>query len=215
MVDRPDGPFVDSGKPLLTGGHGFEAIDPMAFVDPRSGKAYLYAGGSAGATLRIFELKPNMTEIAREIPVETPPQFTEGAFVHERDGIYYLSYSHGHWNGPDYSVHYATGPSPVGPWTYRGEILGSDRTHQGPGHHSFAENPRTHLWVVAYHRWQRDPGHADASPQRRAGGPARHQDPGDDHRPADEHRAELPADDRDHAADHGRDPGPGARLGQQ
>jgi len=156
--DRPDGPFFDSGHPLLTGGHGFEAIDPMAFVDPKSGAAYLYAGGSAGATLRIFELKPDMTEIAREIPVATPLNFTEGAFVHERNGIYYLSYSHGHWNGPDYSVHYATAPSPIGPWTYRGPILITDATHQGPGHHAFAENPDTHAWFIAYHRWERGPG---------------------------------------------------------
>jgi beta-xylosidase len=155
--NSPAGPFHDSGRPLYIGGNGFEAIDPMVFVD-RKGQAYLYAGGSAGAMLRIFELKPDMTEIAREVPVKTPPFFSEGAFMHERNGLYYLSYSHGHWNGPDYSVHYATGPSPVGPWTYRGEILGSDRTHQGPGHHSFAENPRTHQWVIAYHRWQRGPG---------------------------------------------------------
>jgi beta-xylosidase len=156
--DNPDGPFTDSGKPLLTGGNGFEAIDPMVFVDPKTGIPYLYAGGSAGAKLRIFELKPDMTEIDHEIPVETPPNFTEGAFVHERGGIYYLSYSHGHWNGPDYSVHYATSRTPVGPWTYRGAILTADATHQGPGHHAFAENPATHQWVIAYHRWERGAG---------------------------------------------------------
>jgi len=155
--DSPDGPFADSGRPLLTGGNGFEAIDPMVFVD-RDGKAYLYAGGSAGAKLRIFLLKPDMTEIDHEIPVETPPNFTEGSFVHERGGIYYLSYSHGHWNGPDYSVHYATSKTPVGPWTYRGAILTADATHQGPGHHAFAENPKTHQWFIAYHRWERGPG---------------------------------------------------------
>ncbi|WP_343615091.1 family 43 glycosylhydrolase [Novosphingobium sp.] len=158
VSDRPEGPFTDSGKPLLTGGNGFEAIDPMVFVDAKSGKAYLYAGGSAGAKLRIFEMKPNMTEIDHEIPVTTPPNFTEGAFVHERGGIYYLSYSHGHFDGPDYSVHYATSTSPVGPWTYRGAILQADATHQGPGHHAFAENPATHQWFMAYHRWERGPG---------------------------------------------------------
>ncbi|USI74972.1 family 43 glycosylhydrolase [Sphingomonas morindae] len=158
VADRPEGPFTDSGRPLLTGGQGFEAIDPMVFIDPKSGTPYLYAGGSAGATLRIFALKPDMTEIAREIPVKTPPFFTEGAFVHERNGLYYLSYSHGHWNGPDYSVHYATAPTPVGPWTYRGRILAGDARHQGPGHHAFAMNPKTGQWVIAYHRWQRGPG---------------------------------------------------------
>ncbi|WP_454886746.1 family 43 glycosylhydrolase [Sphingomonas oryzagri] len=155
--DSPDGPFEDSGKPLLTGGNGFEAIDPMVFVD-HDGKAYLYAGGSAGAKLRIFLMKPDLTEIDHEIPVETPPEFTEGAFVHERNGVYYLSYSHGHFDGPDYSVHYATSKTPVGPWTYRGAILAADATHQGPGHHAFAENPKTQQWFIAYHRWERGPG---------------------------------------------------------
>ena len=158
VADTPAGPFLDSGMPILKGGPGFEAIDPMVFVDPKDGQAYLYSGGSAGATLRIFTLKPDMTEIDKEVPVATPPNFTEGAFVHERAGIYYLSYSHGHWDGPDYSVHYATSTSPVGPWTYRGAILTADATHQGPGHHAFAENPVTHQWYIAYHRWERGPG---------------------------------------------------------
>lgn len=156
VADRPEGPYRDSGKPLLTGGNGFEAIDPMVFVDPKSQTPYLYAGGSAGATLRVFELKPDMVTIAREVRVEQPPRFTEGAFMHERNGLYYLSYSHGKWNGPSYSVHYATSPSPTGPWTYRGPILTGDRSHQGPGHHSFVR--RDGEWLIVYHRWERPPG---------------------------------------------------------
>ena len=53
--------------------------------------------GSAGAKLRVFELNPDLVSFAREVPVETPPQFTEGVFMHVRDGRYYLSYSHGSW----------------------------------------------------------------------------------------------------------------------
>jgi beta-xylosidase len=155
--DSPSGPCIDSGRPLLAGGNGFEAIDPMVFPDPKSGKTYLYVGGSAGATLRVFVLTPDLLRIDHEVEVAQPPHFTEGAFMHERDGIYYLSYSHGHWNGPDYSVHYATAPSPTGPWTYRGAILTADRTHQGPGHHSFVQGPDGE-WLIVYHRWERPPG---------------------------------------------------------
>jgi beta-xylosidase len=155
VADRPGGPYVDSGKPLLTGGAGFEAIDPMVFTDPRTGRSFLYAGGSAGARLRIFEMGADMVTLGREIPVTTPPNFTEGAFMHERGGTYYLSYSHGHFNGPDYSVHYATAPSPTGPFTYRGAILTSDAAHQGPGHHAFVRDPRSGGWFIAYHRWDR------------------------------------------------------------
>ena len=165
VADRPGGPYRDSGQPLVTGGQGFEAIDPMAFVDPKSGKAYLYAGGSAGAKLRVWELNPDMVSIAREVPVATPPFFTEGAFMHERDGIYYLSYSHGRFNAADYSVHYATAPSPVGPWRYRGAILTSDATHKGPGHHSFVKTPAG-KWLIVYHRWENPRGPAPFAGER-------------------------------------------------
>jgi beta-xylosidase len=165
VADRPQGPYRDSGRPLVTGGNGFEAIDPMVFVDPRTDKAYLYAGGSAGATLRVWELNPDMIGIAREVKVDQPPMFTEGAFMHERGGIYYLSYSHGRWNGPDYAAHYATAPSPTGPWTYRGAILTSDARHQGPGHHSFVQDPAGG-WLIVYHRWESPPADAPLKGER-------------------------------------------------
>lgn len=160
---RPEGPFVDSGKPLLTGGKGFEAIDPMVFGDPQTGRYYLYAGGSAGAKLRVFEMADNMINFRREVTVKTPPKFTEGAFMHYRDGVYYLSYSHGGWRDPSYSVHYATSNSPTGPWRYRGAILTSDAHHKGPGHHSILQRPGTDDWYIVYHRWDNAP---DTGPYR-------------------------------------------------
>jgi len=162
----PEGPFVDSGKPLLTGGNDYEAIDPMVFTDPQSGKSYFYAGGSAGSKLRIFELNPDMVSFKGEIPVETPPNFTEGVYMHYRDGIYYLSYSHGSWQHSSYSVHYATGKTPVGPWTYRGVILTSNEIYKGPGHHSFFQNPFTGKWLIAYHRWENQTGDGPYSGSR-------------------------------------------------
>jgi beta-xylosidase len=151
--DSPAGPFVDSGKPLLTGGNGFEAIDPFVFKDPKSGKHFFYAGGSAGAKLRVFELNADMVSFAREIEVETPRNFTEGAFVHVHKGKYYLSYSHGSYRDHSYSVHYSTSQSPTGPWTYGGAILTSDKRHKGPGHHSLIYLPGTSQWLIVYHRW--------------------------------------------------------------
>jgi beta-xylosidase len=154
----PAGPFKDSGKPLLTGGNGYEAIDPMVFTDPQSGRSYFYAGGSAGSKLRVFELNPDMVSFKNEIPVETPRNFTEGVYMHFRDGVYYLSYSHGSWQSSSYSVHYATGTTPTGPWTYRGVILSSDERYKGPGHHAFFQDPRTNGWLIAYHRWENQTG---------------------------------------------------------
>lgn len=166
VADTPAGPFKDSGKPLLTGGAGFEAIDPFVFRDPKSRKPYLYAGGSAGAKLRIFELKPDMVSIAREVAVSTPKNFTEGPFVHVWKNRYYLSYSHGSYRDHSYSVHYATSDSPEGPWTWQGEILSSDERHKGPGHHSLIYLPGTRQWLVVYHRWNKRKGDGPYSGSR-------------------------------------------------
>ena len=178
----PAGPCVDSGKALLDGadssafvgrpaptcpdatppsGHGrfhFEAIDPMVFVDAKSGRALLYAGGSNGSTLRVFELGADMVTIARELPVEQPPCFTEGVWMHQRSGIYYLSYSSGRYDDASYSMRYAVSLSPTGPWRYGGILLRSDRQYKGPGHHAFLQDPRTGDWLIAYHRWENEVG---------------------------------------------------------
>lgn len=154
----PAGPFRDSGKALLTGGDGFEAIDPMVFEDPADGRWLLYAGGSAGAKLRVFELGADGISLAREFEVATPPYFTEGAFMHHHGGRYHLTYSHGRWRHHDYSVHHATSPSATGPWTYRGRILSSDATHKGPGHHSITRDPGDGRWKIFHHRWNNASG---------------------------------------------------------
>ena len=160
VADAPDGPFVDSGAPMpIVGARGvFEAIDPMVFTDPADGHAYLYAGGSDGSTLRVFRLKADMVSIDREISIDQPEHFTEGPFMHARDGVYYLSYSHGNYRDHTYSVHYSTAPSPAGPWHYRGAILTSDATHKGPGHHAFFKNGASGRWYVVYHRYDHQTG---------------------------------------------------------
>jgi len=162
----PAGPCTDSGKPLLTGGDGFEAIDPMVFEDPRSALRYLYAGGSNGATLRVFVLSEDGLTIAREVPIDQPQNFTEGAFMHQRDGVYYLSYSDGKWNHASYSVHYSTAPSPTGPWTYRGVLLQTTHRFKGPGHHSFVQLSHG-AWMIAYHRWEGSDGDGPYTGHRR------------------------------------------------
>ena len=158
LSSSPAGPFTDSGAPLLTGERGFEAIDPMVFHDPKSDKYLLYAGGSAWSKLRVWELAPDMVHLAREVEVETPPQFSEAPYMHLANGRYYLSYSHGNYANASYSVHYAVSDSPTGPWQYRGPILRSDWTHKGPGHHAFVRDPRDGQWVIVYHRWQSPDG---------------------------------------------------------
>lgn len=155
VSDSPAGPFRDSGRPLLSDEDdpGFEAIDAMVFTDPADGKVYFYAGGSAGAKLRVFELNDDMVSFKQEFEVETPPRFTEASYMHFHDGVYHFTYSHGYWRAASYSVHHATAPGPTGPWTYRGAILASDDRHKGPGHHSVIQDPVSEEWLIVYHRW--------------------------------------------------------------
>ena len=166
--NSPAGPFVDSGAALLAdyGESGFEAIDAMVFTDPQTDISYFYAGGSAGSKLRVFKLNPNMTSFDREIIVATPPMFTEGPFMHYRNGIYYMSYSHGRYNNDTYSVYYCTAPSPTGPWTYRGLVLASDYQHKAPGHHSFLYNAAMDQWYIFYHRYNDQTGSGPYSGSR-------------------------------------------------
>jgi beta-xylosidase len=168
VCDTPAGPCADSGKPLVSdGGHGFEAIDPAVFVDPKTKTPYLYAGGSAGKKLRAWVLKPDMVTIDHEVPVATPPNFTEGAFMHYRNGVYYLSYSAGQWNYSNYQVHYAVALSPTGPWRYGGPLLQSDKKYKGPGHHSFFQDPKDGAWYITYHRWEGKKGDGPYTDDRR------------------------------------------------
>ena len=148
----PAGPCRDSGRPLVTGDAGFEAIDPALFVDPADGTAYLFAGGSAGARLRAWVMRPDLMAIDHEVSVATPPGFTEAPFMHWRRGVYYLSWSSGHWDRADYHVAYATAPRPTGPWRLRGVLLAGDARFRGPGHHSIVRDERGR-WRIAYHRW--------------------------------------------------------------
>lgn len=154
IADNPAGPFVDSGAPILTGDASFEAIDPMVFVEPTTNTRYLYAGGSAGATLRLFELSPNLVDIDQEFMIDQPQNFTEAPFIHIQDGVYYLTYSNGRWNEDSYSVHYSIGASPTGPWTYCGVLVETDATRKGPGHNSVLQDrDDPAIWHLVHHQW--------------------------------------------------------------
>src|SRR3546814_4918264 len=83
----------DLGQPLLTGGGGFEAIDPMVFADAKSGKTYIYAGGSAGSTLRVFVLTPDLLTIDHEVKVAQPPHFRSDEHTSELQSLMRISYA--------------------------------------------------------------------------------------------------------------------------
>lgn len=166
VADRPEGPFTDLlGAPLVgTFEHGAQPIDQFVFRDD-DGQYYLLYGGWRHCV--VARLAPDFRSLVpfadgertREI---TPEHYVEGPLMFVRAGRYYLMWSEGGWTGPDYSVAYAIGNGPLGPFTRIGKILQQDpKIATGAGHHSVLQIPGTDEWYVVYHR--RPLGETDAN----------------------------------------------------
>ena len=116
-ADNPTGPFVDSGKPLISkhpeGIKGGQEIDPDVFEDPVSGKVYLYWGNGYMA---VAELNKDMLSIdTNTIKIITPDTtFREGTEVAYRKGKYYFMWSEDDTRSPNYKVRYGYSDSPTG-----------------------------------------------------------------------------------------------------
>jgi GH43 family beta-xylosidase len=155
VSSSPTGPFRDAlGRPLVTSGQfsGGQAIDPMVFTDD-NGQSYLYWGQGVA---RAVPLNADMISFtASQVRTITPSGYNEAPFVFKRNGTYYLMWSENDTRSEDYRVAYATGSSPLGPWTNRGVVLQKrlDAGIRGPGHHSIVRAPGTDTWYVAYHRF--------------------------------------------------------------
>jgi sucrose-6-phosphate hydrolase SacC (GH32 family) len=155
VADSPVGPFHDAlGKPLVAAGslNGGQLIDPAVFTDD-DGQSYLYFGNGHAYVAR---LKDDMTSFAGPVTeMPRPTGYNEGSFVVKRAGIYYFMWSENDTRSEDYQVAYATGSTPLGPWTKRGVILTKrlELGIKGTGHHSVLRVPGTDDWYIAYHRF--------------------------------------------------------------
>ncbi|WP_180686847.1 family 43 glycosylhydrolase [Streptomyces gossypiisoli] len=154
VADSPAGPFKDAlGKPLVPKGQlSGQMIDPSVFTDD-DGTSYLYWGNGRGY---VVPLNDDMVSYdPAEVRDITPANFREGAFVVKRQGTYYYMWSEDDTRSENYHVAYATGPSPLGPWTKRGTILQKRPEYGilGTGHHSVVNAPGTDDWYIVYHRF--------------------------------------------------------------
>lgn len=152
--DSPTGPFRDLGRPLVNRGeYAGGMIDPAVFADD-DGRYYLYWGNT---WLHCVELGADMMRVDREAVTSWQPTgFREAGWVHRRGDVYYLSWSENDTRDPEYRLRYASGPSPLGPWTDHGVLLEQDpeRGILATGHHSIARVPDTDEWIIAYHRFR-------------------------------------------------------------
>jgi arabinan endo-1,5-alpha-L-arabinosidase len=164
----PAGPFVDMGMPLLLG-VGFEYIDPMVFIDPKSGKWLLY-WGSGFQPIRVQELGLDRMSFA---PASEPtsiiwpnsvkgafPRLVEAAWVIHHDDYYFIFYSGDNCCGPDaeYGVMVARSKSPTGPFESLEQARGVPHSLMlfksehwlAPGHNSIVTDKAGQQWIV-YH----------------------------------------------------------------
>jgi beta-xylosidase len=177
--DRPEGPFRDEGV-VLTPEDPF-TIDASPFQDT-DGQWYLFYardfldGERVGTALSVDRLV-TMTQLAgeprtvlratadwqifkagREMYGQIHDWYTlEGPFVVQRDGRYWLFYSGGAWEEPNYGVSYAVANHPLGPWTevtHEGPALLRSVPGRvvGPGHNSVVTGPDGEDYIV-YHAW--------------------------------------------------------------
>ena len=157
VADHPAGPYKDLlGKPLIDAFHnGAQPIDPYVFHDD-DGSWYLIYGGWKHAN--VVKLKPDFTGVeptadGKTYHEITPEKYVEGPLMFKRNGKYYFMWSEGGWTGPDYSVAYAIGDSPLGPFKRIGKILQQDpKIATGAGHHSLFHVTRDDSWFIVYHR---------------------------------------------------------------
>jgi beta-xylosidase len=153
----PGGPFKDLiGRPLIDKFHnGAQPIDQMVFKG-LDDKYYIIYGGWRHCN--IARLNDDFTGLVpfddgtmfKEI---TPEGYVEGAYMLVKDGKYYFMWSEGAWTGPSYSVAYAIGTTPFGPFHRVGKILQQDAAvATGAGHHSILHIDGSPNWYIVYHR---------------------------------------------------------------
>jgi beta-xylosidase len=144
--DHPAGPYRDArGDPLVDKARdanaGDEPIDPMVYVD-QDGQAYMYFGTRVPKVVRLARDMIHTEGPILDVALDTA-NYGEAPWLHERDGIYYFTYSTG-WPG---QIVYATGPGPMGPFTYQGVVL--DYTSISTNHHAIVHHRGD--WWLFYH----------------------------------------------------------------
>ncbi len=159
--DRPEGPYQDTGRPLIDPAGCPFVIDPHPFRDS-DGQWYLFCardfldtkgGFRAGTALVVWRLA-TMTSLDRAEQVVLRAGFDwqrfqrdrpmyggvydwhtlEGPCVRQHDGRYYCFYSGGRWETANYGVDYGVADRVTGPYTHPTNLDRPRVLHSVPGH---------------------------------------------------------------------------------
>jgi GH43 family beta-xylosidase len=179
VADKPEGPYVDSGK-LLFPSVGFN-IDGHPFLDPVSKEWFLYGAikdksyekNSTG--LAVAKLSKSMDSVEGPIHListafrdwhvydpKTGDYCMEGPSVIFKDGKYWCFYSGGNWQTPTYGVGCLVADTIMGayddPWSLdRGAVVCTiPDALIGPGHTSIILAPDNQTYFLVYHSWNKE-----------------------------------------------------------
>ncbi|MCW2928016.1 MAG: arabinan endo,5-alpha-L-arabinosidase [Thermoleophilia bacterium] len=164
------GPFTDRGV-LLEGDSSGYFIDPQLVQVGDQWKLYYGSTGGndrkdqtgiTGADVTIAADGSMSVGASSKVvlPEGSSRNLVEGAWMHEKDGQYYLFYSDGRFDaadGPDaYALQVARSSSPDGPFEKLDHpVIASGNGFGGPGHNSIITDDAGQDWV-AYHAWGAD-----------------------------------------------------------
>jgi arabinoxylan arabinofuranohydrolase len=130
VSDTPLGPFTDIGKPLISGSqmtgcnatHSWRGLDPTVLID-EDGQAYLYTGNNVLYWVRLntdmISWSGTLSCLPQTNAASFGPDYEEAPWVYRRNDLYYLVYAS---EFPE-CIRYCTSANPLGPWTYRGQIM--------------------------------------------------------------------------------------------
>lgn len=166
---KPEGPFTDSGSPMICG-PSYSNIDPMVVKDSATGQTLMY-WGSASEPIRVRPLAPSLKEFAAGTTATnlmtpdagaTPAPYTrlyEGAWMLQHDGFYYLFFSGEDCCGqpnPQYAVLVSRATSAMGPFSFKNGnardslVIQARGQFSATGHNCFINDSAGQLWSF-YH----------------------------------------------------------------
>lgn len=149
VSDSPEGPFTDPLQ-LPCGG-----IDPAIFIDD-DGQAYYYWGQvhANGVKLNPDMVSFDEKEIVSDLLTEEEHHFHEGTSVRKIGDAYYCVFADVERGRPT-ALGYATGKSPLGPFTYRGIIIDNAQCDPASWNNHGSIECFNGQWYVFYHRSSR------------------------------------------------------------
>ncbi len=167
------GPFTDIGAPLIHDSN-MGLIDASEFNDTDGSHYVLWKedGNAVGKPTPIHAQLLSTNGLTLSGSAQTlitndqawEGNVTEGPFMVEHSGTYYLFYSGNDYATTNYAVGVARAASPVGPFTKQsGPIVTSNSAWGGPGHCSVLDTPAGDTYMV-FHAWEA--AHIGQSPGR-------------------------------------------------